>query len=349
VSRVAAVDQVNFLAVAYTDKGTACVAAESGDVYAFVGDRCAKVFNKVMDTAISHLAFYQGGLLLGGAQLVRHVSSTMETVADYACGAGRARCIAVNSATGAFAVGTSLRCVGNLSMPASALEHSRPYLFMCPCVLDKMSARYSEIWLQVAPSAQPNLVAQAHSDGELWAVAVTKSGRVVTAGEDNKIMTWDPQSHRIVSCAPISTKAAGLRRRDPRAATTSLQPQERCVAVVLCGFVCFLYLRLLALLDSHSLVSLTLSLSFFLRQVRPRHHRVARRRAPRHWSEQRVRECVRCAHHGAGDEQGFELVWQAEARGRHRRELDRRLEVLAHGRCARRWHARLGACESGRW
>lgn len=48
--------RTGFLAVAYSEKGTACVASEPGDIYAFVEDKLAKVFPKVLDGAISHLA-----------------------------------------------------------------------------------------------------------------------------------------------------------------------------------------------------------------------------------------------------------------------------------------------------
>lgn len=76
-----------------------------------------------------------------------------------------------------------------------------------------------------------------HSDGELWALDVPPSGGaaggdVCTVGEDNKIIIWDAQSHRALRCAPISSSAAALRRRDPRAATSSCEPQERCARAV---------------------------------------------------------------------------------------------------------------------
>jgi hypothetical protein len=56
----------------------------------------------------------------------------------------------------------------------------------------------------------------------LWAFDLTASGdELISVGEDNKLMVWDPVSHTLVRKAPVSSAPAALRRKDKRAATTS--------------------------------------------------------------------------------------------------------------------------------
>jgi WD40 repeat protein len=64
---------------------------------------------------------------------------------------------------------------------------------------------------------------QSHHDGELWGLAVSPSGNeIATIGEDNKLMIWDPRTHKLLRSGPISSEPIeGVARRVIRRAAST--------------------------------------------------------------------------------------------------------------------------------
>ena len=72
---------------------------------------------------------------------------------------------------------------------------------------------------------------QAHHDGELWGLGVSPSGNeIATIGEDNKLMIWEPRSHKLLRSGPISTEPIdGVARRVIRRAASTTNGISCCV------------------------------------------------------------------------------------------------------------------------
>eukprot|EP00823_Brevimastigomonas_motovehiculus_P003572 TRINITY_DN2198_c0_g1_i1.p1 TRINITY_DN2198_c0_g1~~TRINITY_DN2198_c0_g1_i1.p1 ORF type:complete len:729 (+),score=199.58 TRINITY_DN2198_c0_g1_i1:69-2255(+) len=78
----------------------------------------------------------------------------------------------------------------------------------------------------------PAPVVSGHSDGELWAVCVPSaslsSSLFFSAGEDNTIMSWDINKHKMVKKSIINSKS-GMMPKIRKAATMSRHPPNQCV------------------------------------------------------------------------------------------------------------------------
>ena len=48
-----------------------------------------------------------------------------------------------------------------------------------------------------------------HSDGETWGLDVSSYPKVVTSGDDNKIIVWDTKQHRKSECFTLTDRVAG--------------------------------------------------------------------------------------------------------------------------------------------
>jgi WD40 repeat protein len=82
-------------------------------------------------------------------------------------------------------------------------------------------------------SGSPNTIVDCHWDGELWGIACDPNNKAqfTTAGEDNTIITWDKNAHKVVSRGEFS-KEKGKRRRRTRASTTSAHGVNHCARSV---------------------------------------------------------------------------------------------------------------------
>eukprot|EP00455_Lapot_gusevi_P019716 TRINITY_DN2101_c0_g2_i10.p1 TRINITY_DN2101_c0_g2~~TRINITY_DN2101_c0_g2_i10.p1 ORF type:complete len:709 (-),score=303.98 TRINITY_DN2101_c0_g2_i10:148-2274(-) len=190
-----------FICVAYSQKGTCCVGAKDGSIYAFVGDTCKKRFEAVHSNPINTMISFGAGLITGSKDGVVISDNKLTTLHSFAVGAGSVR--AVLPSGNDLYVGTSMGELWVIRHFESAQAHAE-----CLVV--------------------------GHHDGELWGLDVSNSNPniFVTAGEDNKLMKWDASTHRLVKMGYISTQVAEKRRRDRRAATTSQEPVNRCARAV---------------------------------------------------------------------------------------------------------------------
>eukprot|EP00455_Lapot_gusevi_P033657 TRINITY_DN3687_c0_g1_i1.p1 TRINITY_DN3687_c0_g1~~TRINITY_DN3687_c0_g1_i1.p1 ORF type:complete len:923 (+),score=318.78 TRINITY_DN3687_c0_g1_i1:72-2840(+) len=180
-----------FICVAYSDKGTACVGAKDGSVYAFIGDECKRVFPGIHNSPVHTIIPFEGGVITGGTGAVVVSGSKMEALHTFQLGASSARSLAVRGST--LVIGTG----------QGELYRIRNFNTEQP---------------------QAELLLVSHHDGELWALCPHPDPRLpllVSAGEDNKILVWDTKKHRLVKMAPITTDPPSAQRKVQRASTTS--------------------------------------------------------------------------------------------------------------------------------
>jgi len=75
-------------------------------------------------------------------------------------------------------------------------------------------------------------VMKSHSDGEVWGLAKDAAGTIYTSGDDNKVMTWNPDTRTSCKIAKVTDRREKSKRG--RASTLSKLPDSqcsRCVAV----------------------------------------------------------------------------------------------------------------------
>ena len=75
-------------------------------------------------------------------------------------------------------------------------------------------------------------VMKSHSDGEVWGLAKDAAGTIYTSGDDNKVMTWNPDTRTSCKIAKVTDRREKSKRG--KASTLSKLPDSqcsRCVAV----------------------------------------------------------------------------------------------------------------------
>ena len=65
-----------------------------------------------------------------------------------------------------------------------------------------------------------------HSDGEVWGLADCGNGQIVTSGDDNKVMFWDPATRKHTKTVKVTDRREKSRRG--RASTLSKLPDSQC-------------------------------------------------------------------------------------------------------------------------
>jgi microtubule-associated protein-like 1/2 len=64
-----------------------------------------------------------------------------------------------------------------------------------------------------------------HSDGEVWGLAQNSDGCIVTSGDDNKVMMWDPVARKHLKTVQVSERVKHVKRG---ASTLSRFPDSKC-------------------------------------------------------------------------------------------------------------------------
>lgn len=191
-----------FMSVAYSEKGTCCVGAKDGSIYAFIDQVCKKQFEKVHEGPVNSLVSFGAGLISGSKDGVKILDAKVAPLHNFVCGNGSVRAFHVHG--NALFVGTSL---GEIY------------------VIDEYES----------PASSAKLLVVGHHDGELWGLDTSASAartEFFTVGEDNKLFAWDLVGHRLSRAGVVSTETGVKRRRDPRACTTSSEPTHRCARAV---------------------------------------------------------------------------------------------------------------------
>lgn len=69
-------------------------------------------------------------------------------------------------------------------------------------------------------------IMKSHSDGEVWGLDQCADGTVVTSGDDNKVMFWDPNTRK--HCKTVKVTDRREKSRRGRASTLSKLPDSQC-------------------------------------------------------------------------------------------------------------------------
>lgn len=85
--------------------------------------------------------------------------------------------------------------------------------------------------LEVDGSGNQKTLMYSHSDGEAWGLDVDKSGLLVSCGDDNKIVAWDPNTRKPAFYG-IVNQQAGQKAKILGASTLSVFPPNQCARAV---------------------------------------------------------------------------------------------------------------------
>jgi len=73
-----------------------------------------------------------------------------------------------------------------------------------------------------------------HSDGEVWGLCQdAKTGKIVTCGDDNKVMIWDFKNRKCVNIAIFSEKAGKKPKTGGASTLSTLPPNQQCRSVTI--------------------------------------------------------------------------------------------------------------------
>lgn len=70
-----------------------------------------------------------------------------------------------------------------------------------------------------------------HSDGEIWGLCCVEN-KIVTTGDDNKVMLWDSKTRKLVKSVKLNEKAGEIRKIAHGASTMSCHPPNQCARAV---------------------------------------------------------------------------------------------------------------------
>jgi WD40 repeat protein len=85
--------------------------------------------------------------------------------------------------------------------------------------------------IEIDQSGNQKTIMYSHSDGETWGLALDQSDVVVTCGDDNKIIAWDPNTRKSVGNTIVNAQA-GEKAKILGASTLSVFPPNQCARAV---------------------------------------------------------------------------------------------------------------------
>ena len=200
----------NFYAITFSEKGYACIGAEDGSIYVFVGGKAAKTFSGVHRGKILTLEWYNGGFVSGGSDgKVQILDKKMDVVKSFQF-SNKVTSVGIGGADGN----------SNLLVGTQGSD-----VFEIPDFFDQT----------IEGDERLEAVTRGHSDGELWALAVAGDGKhFVTAGEDNTICLWNIESHRLLKRGIISDRKGRTLsfRQLNKSGTSSTHPLNQCARAI---------------------------------------------------------------------------------------------------------------------
>ena len=63
--------------------------------------------------------------------------------------------------------------------------------------------RNGDIWLRPLDGGEGKVIMSSHNDGEVWGLAM-KDGKLLTSGDDNQVIVWDPEKRMKESSVVVS-------------------------------------------------------------------------------------------------------------------------------------------------
>ena len=192
-------DMTSFACVTWGNDGTCYTGGSNGSVYIWGGDdgRTCQGTIKAHKGFISAIRFVNGKLFTGGKD-------------------GKLNCIDTNTKT-----------------IESTLEFGfiRAIDFNGSSLL--IGQRDGTITLCNVDGSDRKNIMSSHSDGEVWGLHQKPDGCIVTSGDDNKVMVWDPVSRTHQKTIKVSDRSVKAKRGG--ASTLSKLPDSQCSRAVTCN------------------------------------------------------------------------------------------------------------------
>ena len=194
---------LTFYSVAFSEKGYACLGCEDGGVYVFSGGKPAKTFPHLHDGKVLSIDYYAGGIVTGGSDCVVNVLDKRMEVSKK---------LSLTEKVSSVHIRDDDLLIGTMGAQ----------VYQC---LDYAHSEHEK-------EEELDLVTQGHSDGELWALAMSPDGKTyATVGEDNAVAVWDVVTHKCLRRS-IITEKKGKKPKILRASTTSTHPVNQCARAI---------------------------------------------------------------------------------------------------------------------
>ena len=84
--------------------------------------------------------------------------------------------------------------------------------------------------MEVSPDDEVRTLMNSHSEGETWGLDLLDDGRIITSGDDNKVMVWSLDERRLVAQAIVSER--NEKSKIGGASSLSKQPPSKCSRAV---------------------------------------------------------------------------------------------------------------------
>lgn len=144
---------------------------------------------------------------------------------------------AIQYADGKMFVGSKYCGVGmlDISNPTKALPMTKSFGFdsivrAIDCLNDCLVVGQRDGTISMIKNGgSPTDVMKSHHDGEVWGLAKCSDGTIVTSGDDNKVMFWNPDSRSFKKCVQASDRKKSVKRG---ASTLSSFPDSQCSRAV---------------------------------------------------------------------------------------------------------------------
>ena len=188
-------EQTSFAAVAFDDQGQCWAGGSNGSVYIWGGDD-GRTCTDQLDAGkgfISAMRFAEGKMFSGGKDGNVNVWDT-----------------ASKSITNTISLGCLVRAIDCFN--GRLIFGTRDGTISC-----------------CDEGAEPVAIMNSHSDGEVWGLDKMADGTIVTSGDDNKVMFWNPDERKMSKTCVVSERVKKVRRG---ASTLSTYPASQCSRAV---------------------------------------------------------------------------------------------------------------------
>lgn len=188
---------LSFYAIAFSEKGYACLGAENGSIYVLVNGKVAKTFSGVHRGKILSLEWYKGGFVSGGSDgKVQVLDKKLDIIKSFQF-SNKVTSVRIG---GGGSTGNSNSSSGSSSQDSLLVGTQGSDVFEIRDFLDSDLTDNED---------SLDAITRGHSDGELWGLAMAQDGRhFVTVGEDNTICLWScgKNGHKLLKRGLISER-----------------------------------------------------------------------------------------------------------------------------------------------
>lgn len=184
-------EQTSFACTAWDSNGTCYSGGSNGKIYVWGGSdgrQCEKTLD-IHKGFICALRFAEGKLFSGAKD-------------------GKVNCIDVNSCS----------VTNTVEFPS--------LIRAIDCCGGKLLVGQRDGTITCHDNGTNNDIMKSHSDGEVWGLDSCADGTIITSGDDNKVMMWNPDTRKHMKTVKVTDRREKSRRG--RASTLSKLPDSQC-------------------------------------------------------------------------------------------------------------------------